>query len=82
MKFKKSWIYYIVGTIVFIVLFGIDKMWTLFLLTGFSLGYLLHNWLNNIFVDWKNAFFTDELRKREMKKKELEQELEKLKQGD
>jgi hypothetical protein len=80
--FKKTWLYYIVGTALFLILFGINKEWTLFLLIGCGVGLLLHNWIDNIFIDWKNAFFTDELRKREMKKRELERELELLKQGD
>jgi hypothetical protein len=82
MMFKKNWIYYIVGTVLFVVLFGINKGWTLFLFLGFCLGFILHNWLDNLFTDWKNAFFTDEVRRRENKRKELEQELERLKQGD
>jgi hypothetical protein len=79
---KKSYLYYVAGTAIFVVLFGLSKEWCLFLLIGFGLGYILHNWLDDMFINWKNAFFTDELRKREMKKKELEQELEKLKSGD
>jgi hypothetical protein len=82
LQFKKNYIYYIAGAVVFVVIFGIDKLGSLFLLLGFGLGYLLHGWVNGLFTDWKNAFFTGELRKREMKVKELEQELERLKEGD
>jgi len=52
------------------------------MLMGFGLGYLLHNWIFEKYTDFVNAFFTDELRKRQIKRKELEQELERLKEGD
>jgi hypothetical protein len=82
MKFKINWLYYLIGVALFVALFGYDKVLCLFLLIGFGIGYLLHNWLNGIYTDFVNAFFTDELRKRQIKRKELEDELERLKQGD
>lgn len=80
--FKKQYLYYIVGTIVFVIIYSFDKIGTLMLLGGFGIGYLLHNWLRGMYEDTLNAFFTTETRKRQMKKRELEQELEKLKEGD
>ncbi|MGA2476979.1 MAG: hypothetical protein ABSF73_10205 [Terriglobia bacterium] len=82
MQFKRSWIYYVIGAVVFVAVFGINKGYWLFMLMGFGLGYLLHNWIFEKYTDFVNAFFTDELRKRQIKRKELEQELERLKEGD
>lgn len=82
MIFKRTWIYYIVGTIIFVVLFGFNMGYCLFLLMGFGVGILLNNWIKGLYDDTVNAFFTGELRKRETKRKELEQELERLKMGD
>jgi hypothetical protein len=82
MPFKKHWLYYIVGTVVFIVLFGVNKGWCLFLLIGFGLGILFHGWLKDMYDNTVNAFYTGEVHKRDMKRKELEQELERLNQGD
>lgn len=82
MQFKRNWIYYIVGIAVFVGVFGWNKGYWLFMLIGFGLGFALHNWIYDKYIDFINAFYADEVRKRQMKRKELEQELEKLKEGD
>jgi uncharacterized metal-binding protein len=81
-NFKRTYIYYIIGIVVTVVIFGLNKGYFLFLLLGFGVGILLHNWVKDMYDNTINAFFTDELRKRQMKKKVLEQELERLKEGD
>ena len=90
MQFKITYLYYIIGVIVTIIIYGLDKAYFLFLLLGFGVGILLHNWIKGLYDDTINAFFTSELRKRQMEKRELEQkldrlneiELERLKEGD
>ena len=81
-KFKKQWIYYILGIIGFSVLYGYDKFYCLFVLVGVGFGVLLHDRIQETYNDTIDSFFSNESRKRQMKKRLLEQELEKLKQGD
>jgi hypothetical protein len=79
---KRIYVYYIIGIIVTIVIFGLNKGYFLFMLTGVGVGLLLHKWVKEQYNNFTNVFFTDELRKREMKRRLLEQELERLKEGD
>jgi hypothetical protein len=81
-NFKRIYVYYIIGIVVSVVVFGLNKGYFLFLLLGFGVGILLHGWVKNMYDNTINAFFTDELRKRQIKRKLLEQELEKYKEGD
>lgn len=82
MKFRKEWLYYVTGTIVFFVLWGLNVGYCLFILIGFGLGVVLHSWIMGMYNDTVNAFYTNESRKRSIRQKELEQELEKYKEGD
>jgi hypothetical protein len=82
MQIKRNWIYYILGIVITIILFGWRKDYFLFLLIGSGLGLLLHTWVKDIYDNTINAFFTSELTKRNMRQKDLELELEKLKKGD
>jgi hypothetical protein len=81
-NFKKTYLYYIIGIVVTVVIFGLNSGYFIFLLIGFGVGILLHGWVKNMYDNTINAFFTDELRKRQIKRKLLEQELEKYKEGD
>jgi hypothetical protein len=81
-NFKRTYIYYIIGIIVSVVIFGLNMYYFMFTLLGFGVGILLHNWVKDMYDNTINAFFTDELRKRQIKRKLLEQELEKYKEGD
>lgn len=80
--FNKKNLLYIGGAIFCIALFGYDKVYFLLLLGGVGLGLLLHNWIKGMYDDTINAFFVSELTRRQIKKKELEQELARLNEGD
>jgi uncharacterized membrane-anchored protein YhcB (DUF1043 family) len=56
-------------------------IYCLFLLIGFGVGIFLYSWVKNLYDNTINAFFTGELHKRQMKQKELELELEKVKES-
>jgi hypothetical protein len=82
MNFKKEYLYYVLGVVGVIVVFGIGQLYFYVLLAGFGVGYLLHDWIKGMYDNSINVFFTGEVRKRSMKRKELEQELEKLNSSD
>lgn len=79
MQFRKSQIWYIIGGAIALAVFGIDKAWFLFMLMGIGIGLILHGWVSGILTDMSNTFYDNESRKREMKKRDLENQLEKLK---
>lgn len=82
MQINKNHIWYILGSIVALVVFGIDKIYFLFMLAGVGLGLVLHTWVKGILDNMTNVFFTNESLKREMRKKELENELQKINESE
>jgi len=80
--FNRNWIYYIIGVVVIVGVYSWDKVGLLLLFVGGMMGYLLHGYVRGIYDDWNEAYFNNEKRRRDIRKKVLEQELEQLKQGD
>jgi hypothetical protein len=74
----KTIIYYAVGIALTVIIWGLNSVYFLFLLLGFGIGIFLYKYVKDMYDNTINAFFTGELRKREMKEKELELELEKI----
>jgi hypothetical protein len=64
------------------ILFGVNKGYFLFTLIGFGIGMFLHNWIKELYDNTINAFYSSEKQKRDNRKKNLEQELERLNAGD
>lgn len=78
----KTLVYIIVGTSVFLGIYMFSMIAALSLLVGFGFGVWWHNWVYDIFKNYQKGIYLSEKANMENRKKELESELERLKQGD
>ena len=77
----KTIILIIVGVSVFLGIYLFSMFVALSLLVGFGFGVWLHKYFTDIFKNYQRSVYLSEKNNMEIRKKELESELEKLK-GD
>jgi uncharacterized SAM-binding protein YcdF (DUF218 family) len=71
---KINFIYYIIGTVIFIAIYEYSKIDVMFLLCGFGIGLFLHSWVNKMFKDFTDNFYRSETQNRKNKLLQLQKE--------
>lgn len=77
----KNIIFIIIGIVVFIAIWLFSMIGGICILIGFGFGIWWHDWLKNIYRVFQTNIYLEQKSEREQRKKQLELELEKLKEG-
>ena len=78
----KTFVLIIIGVSTFLGVYLFSMIGALAILVGFGLGYVFHPFLYDIYKSYNRNIYLSEKADMAHRKKELESELEKLKQGD
>jgi len=78
----KTLISIIIGVSIFLGIYMVNMFGALALLVGFGFGVWQHDYIINILKNYQKGIYLSEKANMENRKKELELELEKLKNGD